>query len=74
MKRLFARIFGWTLVWTRDFDGEVRLRKVTISPWKEHRVWGILSRGILVKDGTITHNTYMKNWKPANKKAEELFK
>jgi hypothetical protein len=80
MKRLFAWIFGWPLVWTRDHwycFGNVRLRRVYQTPYG-NRICGVLSSriGWLQPDGTIIGppGTYMESWKPANKKAEGLFK
>ena len=76
MKRLLAWLFGWPLVWTRDYDGEVRLRKARWTPWG-YIVYGIVSStvGTLKQDGTIeeTKRCYMAQWKPANKRAEHLF-
>jgi hypothetical protein len=76
MRRLIAWIFGLPLVWTKDHDGEVRLRLVRSDPWNEYTACGIISkkRGSLKQDGSIENGSYMKKWKPANKKAKELFK
>lgn len=76
MRRLIAAIFRLPLAWTRDFDGEVRLRVVWSNPWDEHIVRGVIwwRVGPLQADGSIGGETYMRNWKPANKLAEGLFK
>lgn len=76
MRRLFAWIFRKPLVWTRDIDGDVRLRLARYSPWNEYTVYGIgfSRRGVLQKDGSVYNGSYVKNWKPANKYAERLFK
>jgi hypothetical protein len=76
MKRLFAWIFGWPLVWTQDHDGEVRLRKARKSVFDgTYTVRGVwLTVGFLSPNGDILHGCYLSKWKPANKKAEELFK
>lgn len=74
MLRLFAWIFNRPLVYTRDFDGAVRLRMVFSDPWKTNLVKGIFSqRGELRANGTIANGSYMVSWLPANKKAEQLF-
>jgi hypothetical protein len=75
MKRLFAWIFGWPLVWTRDHDLEVRLRRVHSTPWNNW-VYGVgFDQRSLAPNGEMQPgSSYVKEWKPANKKAEELFK
>lgn len=75
MKRLFAWIFGWPLVWTRDYDKEVRLRRVYTTKWDKY-VYGVgYDARYLGPNGEMTGNhSYVMAWKPANKKAEELFK
>lgn len=75
MRRLLAWIFRVPLVWTKDFDGETRLRLVHTDAWVGRSVKGVgaFNSGILEPDGTISHNAYMRKWKPANQKAERMF-
>lgn len=74
MKFILAWMFRWPLVWTEDFDGEVRLRRVYSSPFGEQKVTGIaFTSGSLRADGSITNHNYMRHWKPANKRAHTLF-
>lgn len=78
MRRLFAWIFRKPLVWTKDFDGDVRLRVAKDNHFGEYLVAGIYDTvGILREDGTVTGKGpgfYIDFWRPANKYAERLFK
>jgi hypothetical protein len=74
MKRLFAYLFKWPLVYTQDHDGEIRLRKVTKTLFGNYTVTGMTGccHGILIFDGTVSNGAYIKYWIPANKYAKEL--
>jgi hypothetical protein len=74
MKRLFACIFRWPLVYTKDFNGGNRLRKVSKTPFGDYIVCGKTNttKGKLNHDGTITAS-YMEQWIPANKYGKALF-
>ena len=79
MRRFLAWLFRKPLVWLIDFDGEVNLRfahcwtEETISV---NRVGWDIRTVFLLPDGKIKQlpKCYVDSWKPANKKAEELFK
>lgn len=74
MKRLFAWVFRWSLVYTKDYDGEVRLRRALTDPFGEITVRGVLwAGGILKKDGSISGGSYLRRWIPANKRGANLF-
>lgn len=79
MMQLLAWIFRKPLVWTKDFDGEVRLRIATDNHFGEYTVSGISPSlvGVLRADGTVSGKHrwfYIDYWTPANKRAERLFK
>lgn len=76
MKRFLAAILRWPLVWTVDYDGEVRLRRVYTDKFGGMRVRGILSFCFYLQpNGTVLgyEYSYVTSWKPANKKAQSLF-
>lgn len=67
MKRILAFIFGWELVWTEDYDGELRLRRTyKIGGKKRTSAMRNDKSIILNKDGTTSNKSYVKNWYPAN--------
>jgi hypothetical protein len=64
MIRLLALLGFFPLIWTRDCDGEVRLRIARRTIWDEWVVRGLFAtRGILNPDGTIVCGGYMQGWK-----------
>jgi hypothetical protein len=73
--RLFAVLFGWELVWLRDFQNEVYLTKVNYGPWgKWAYVYPFLKIGnvSLNDDGTCGgKSSYVEKWKWARQKAVE---
>jgi hypothetical protein len=75
MKKLFAYLFKWPLVYTEDSNGAVRLRKVSKTPFGKYAVHGIsdISTAKLNSDGTTDGCSYVKKWKPANKYGEQLY-
>ena len=74
MKKLLAYFFKWPLVYTKDLDGEIRLRRVKKNKKNQYIISGVLSSttGILASDGTIRHGIYLREWYPANKQGIEL--
>lgn len=74
MKRLIAYLFKIPLVYTEDYDGEIRLRFVSKIGGK-YRCDGILDDNsvILNKDMTTGGKDYVEKWYPANKLSEKLF-
>ena len=78
IKKLFCYIFKIPLVWTIDFDGVIRLRKVYFTPFNQCVVRGIFdSKAILLPNGCFLKNysfpLYLEKWTFANKFAEHLF-
>ena len=75
MEKLLANLFKWPLVYTEDFDGETRLRKVTKTQFGNYTVNGITSLTCtkLNHDGTTDGSSYVKKWKPANKYGNQLY-
>lgn len=76
MRKLIAKLFGLPLAYTQDHDGEMRLRIVRRDPFGEYTVRGVVwfRIGFLKPDGSISNGSYLRKWKPANERAEELFK
>lgn len=74
IRRLIAALLKMPLVYTQDFDGEVRLRLVHDMVFERHFVKGILGTtiGELLPDGTIEGGRYLRRWKPANQTAQNL--
>lgn len=69
MKRLFALLGVWSLVYTEDFDGEIRLKVVLRNNPISGGLWvhgiGCFGRYRLVSDGTVspTYTGYVTRWK-----------
>lgn len=63
-KLLFAVIFGWWLVETKDFDGERRLRRLYQDDEGRMRARGIMNWIELLPDGTVANGSFIKTWTP----------
>lgn len=65
MKRLLAILGIWTLVWTEDHDGEVRLRRARYTRFGKWITCGILSHPVMVllPNGDIACGIYVQRWK-----------
>lgn len=72
MRFLIAWIFRLPLVYTEDYDCDVRLRFARKSPFNKWIGKGIISRCIFHQDGRVTGASYVRYWKPANAIAKEL--
>lgn len=63
--KLAAFILRWRLVWTEDADGEIRLRKVNVTPFGERCHAGTADNSVILnEDGTTSGKCYVKRWKP----------
>lgn len=75
MRKFIAWIFLWRLVWLRDHNGELSLRRAIASPFggfiaKRHP-YGIRTV-MLNSDGTVSNGAYVQEWMPANKRAQDI--
>lgn len=74
MLKLLAHLFKWPLVYTQDFDGDVRVNRVTKTPFDNYIVRAIGNSTCLLKsDGTVEGASYVKKWIPANKYGKALY-
>ena len=74
MKRVLAKMFGWPLVWTEDYDGALRLRRVYRHPFRTYVVRAICEKAVFLnEDGSTGGRRYVERWMPANQRAESLF-
>lgn len=79
MKKLYAWIFGIPLVYTEDFDGEIRLRIARYFGdrlgWRCDTFTFVGQNSVhLNSDGTTSGESWVKHWEPANKKARRVIK
>jgi hypothetical protein len=73
LKFFFAWIFRWSLIWTEDCDGEVRLRRMHHTPFGRYMAASILNRDIILNaNGTTSGCSYVRQWTPANAEARKV--
>lgn len=61
-RKLGARLGLWVVVYTEDFDGEVRTRIVRESPFGGGYVYGLHGCARLLSDGKTSGCSYIDRW------------
>ena len=65
-KKLIAKLTGGFVVYTEDFDGEIRVRIAKKLPSGDVMCRSILRRDcVLLDDGTVENHGYVERWMKA---------